>query len=57
MLEVDHTKFSALHTSGSLVQPHQPGGVLAGLALEAEASLSGTFVSWNDEPLEKYLLQ
>lgn len=51
----DHIKFTGLHTSGNLIPPHKPGGVLAGLALAAEPSLSGTFVSWDDKAMDPYM--
>ena len=54
MNEADHTNFSGLKTSGSLLSPDQPAAVLAGLALKAELSNSGEFVSWDDESMEKY---
>lgn len=45
----DHDRFIQLHAKGELLPPHQPGGVLAGLALQAPKDLSGAFVNWNDE--------
>lgn len=45
----DHARFMGLHERGELLPPHEPGGVLAGLALAAPQSMSGTFVNWNDE--------
>lgn len=45
----DHARFMGLHERGELLPPHEPGGVLAGLALKAPPSMSGTFVNWNDE--------
>ncbi|KAK4705166.1 hypothetical protein P7C70_g1036, partial [Phenoliferia sp. Uapishka_3] len=51
----DHKKFSALKTDGNLLPPHKPGGVLAGLALAAESSLSGEFVSWDTTEMAKYM--
>ncbi|KAL8291727.1 hypothetical protein RQP46_001985 [Phenoliferia psychrophenolica] len=50
----DHKKFSGLHESGNLIPPHKPGGILAGLALAAEPTLSGSFVDWNDVAMDKY---
>ncbi|GAA6001774.1 uncharacterized protein JCM10292_005903 [Rhodotorula paludigena] len=49
MSAADHARFTGLHERGELLPPHEPGGVLAGLALEAPAELSGQFVNWNDE--------
>ena len=54
MNEADHTNFSGFKTSGSLLTPDQPAAVLAGLALGAELSISGEFVSWDDKAMEKY---
>lgn len=56
MLEADYVKFSALHTDGVLLPPHKPGGILAGLALKAEAKLSGSFLSHDEASLEHYRL-
>lgn len=55
MSAADHTNFSGLKTSGSLLSPDQPAAVLAGLALGAELSLSGEFVSWDDKAMEKFV--
>ncbi|KAM0751690.1 short-chain dehydrogenase [Meredithblackwellia eburnea MCA 4105] len=48
------TKFTTAYASGTLVPPHAAGGVIAGLALAAPASLSGTFVSWDQEDLKEF---
>lgn len=45
----DYQKFLNYHTSGELLSPDLPGRVIAALSLQAPASLSGRFVSWNDE--------
>ncbi|GAA5979456.1 hypothetical protein JCM10908_002931 [Rhodotorula pacifica] len=49
MSKSDHERFLGLHERGELLPPHEPGGVLAGLALSAPQSMSGSFVNWNDE--------
>lgn len=56
MLEADHTKFSALHSDGKLLHASQPAAILAGLALQGEMDLSGSFASWDDVALNKYKL-
>lgn len=54
MAASDHATFSALKTNGALLRPEQPAVVLAGLARLAVQSLSGTFVSWDDEGMAQY---
>ncbi|GAA5854001.1 hypothetical protein JCM9279_003758 [Rhodotorula babjevae] len=49
MSPTDHARFTGLHERGELLPPHEPGGVVAGLALDAPRDLSGEFVNWNDE--------
>lgn len=53
----DLKKFTGLYESGSLVPPHKPGGVLAGLALQGEQSLTGQFLTWDSEEMKRYLLE
>jgi len=47
-------RFIGLHERGELLDPALPGGVLAGLALQAAKGLSGTFVSWDADELNEY---
>ena len=64
----DATKFANLKKDGKLLQPEQPGNVIARLALDARKELSGRFVScvhqhllakaypirWNDRDLDDF---
>ncbi|GAA5863930.1 hypothetical protein JCM8547_005284 [Rhodosporidiobolus lusitaniae] len=45
----DHSRFLTLHSEGKLLPPHEPGGVLAGAAINAPKEWSGSFRNWNDE--------
>ncbi|KAI0068649.1 short-chain dehydrogenase [Artomyces pyxidatus] len=42
------------HAEGNLLKPEDPGYVIAKLALEAPASMSGGFVSWDSEQCKEY---
>lgn len=53
----DLKKFTGLHETGKLVPPHLPGGVLAGLALKGEQTLTGQFLSWDSDDMKAYLLE
>ncbi|KAF5390687.1 hypothetical protein D9757_002727 [Collybiopsis confluens] len=44
-----HQPFLDLHTNGLLLEPEAPGHVLAALALQCPAELSGRFVSWDED--------
>ena len=46
--------FINAHAKGELVQPEDSGHVAAALALKAPKSLSGQFVSWNEDALKEY---
>lgn len=50
----DMKKFIGAYESGKLVKPEQCGHVIAMLALDAPKSLSGQFLSWEDETLGTY---
>ncbi|CAD6444109.1 2b2c8394-0d37-4d64-a10a-02fcf722d5ce [Sclerotinia trifoliorum] len=53
----DADKFIQLHEGRKLLKPEQPGGVMAGLAVDEklrEEGLRGKFLSWDDKLLEKY---
>lgn len=52
----DHAKFIDLHRTGKLVQPQDPGHVLAALANDAPKALSGKMYSWNDPEMKEYCL-
>ena len=54
MLDRDKNKFLNLHSTGKLLRPEEPGHVIAALALKAPLSLSGQFVSWNDDECEEF---
>lgn len=41
-----HSKFTSAHKDGKLVQPEQPGHVMAKLVLDAPKELSGKFLSY-----------
>ncbi len=45
----DYQKFLNYQAKGELLSPDLPGRVIAALSLQAPASLSGQFVTWNDE--------
>lgn len=51
---VGHDTFVKLHEDGKLLKPEAPGEVIARLALEAPASLSGKFVSWDGEECKAF---
>ncbi|RMD40553.1 hypothetical protein DV735_g4579, partial [Chaetothyriales sp. CBS 134920] len=44
----DGQRFVSAHDDGKLLSAHQPGNVMARLALRAPHDLSGQFVTWND---------
>lgn len=52
----DYKKFSSLHEAGALLPPTAPGGAIAGLAISADHSLSGQFISWDDAQVAKHRL-
>lgn len=54
MSETDAAKFAGLKKDGGLLRPEQPGHVIAKLAVGAEKDLSGKFLNWNDEVLERW---
>lgn len=41
-----HSKFTTVHKDGKLLQPEQPGHVMAKLVLDAPKDLSGRFLSY-----------
>lgn len=41
---------------GDLLTPEQPGHVIAALALKGPRSLSGQFVTWNDDNIKEFQL-
>ncbi|KAA8650306.1 hypothetical protein EYZ11_001365 [Aspergillus tanneri] len=49
-----HAKFITVHKDGKLLQPEQPGHVMAKLVIDAPNSLSGKFLSWNDQALQDF---
>ncbi|KAJ5122891.1 hypothetical protein N7448_008988 [Penicillium atrosanguineum] len=49
-----HSKFTSVHQTSDLLEPEQPGHVMARLALGAPRSLSGQFLSWNDPALQQF---
>ena len=46
MDEKDAKRFRTLHLEGGLLQPEQPGNVMARLLLDPPKELSGEFLSW-----------
>ena len=46
--------FKTLHEKGALLEPHQPGNVLARLVLHCPRDLSGQNLTWNDESLKAF---
>ncbi|KAL8693103.1 MAG: hypothetical protein Q9224_003820 [Gallowayella concinna] len=46
--------FNNLHKKGVLLQPHQPGNVLARLALDCPQELSGKNLTWDDDSLKAF---
>lgn len=49
MTEESHDRFVRLHESGELLDPAVPAASIAALALHAPRSMSGSFVSWDDD--------
>lgn len=54
MNEDDAGKFLGAHRDDKLVDPKVVGSVIASLALNAENSLSGLFVSWDGVECASY---
>jgi NAD(P)-dependent dehydrogenase (short-subunit alcohol dehydrogenase family) len=52
MLPADHELFVKLYESGELESPEGPGTAIAALALYAPHTMSGEYVSWNDEAVQ-----
>lgn len=50
----DTKRFAELKSSGGLLQPEQPGHVMAKLVVNPPAELSGKFLSWNAEELKSF---
>ncbi|KAJ3330595.1 hypothetical protein HDU76_005285 [Blyttiomyces sp. JEL0837] len=57
MTAASHANFVGLHSGGKLLKPEQPGHVIAKLVLDAPKSLSGSFITWNDEKLAAFQLK
>jgi hypothetical protein len=49
-----HESFIRQKREGLLLKPEDPGHVIAALALHAPQSLTGEFVSWDDERCRKF---
>ncbi|KAH9179686.1 short-chain dehydrogenase [Lactarius sanguifluus] len=49
-----HQSFVREKREGLLLKPEQPGYVIAALSLHAQESLSGEFVSWDDERCREF---
>jgi len=49
-----HDNFTKLHANGKLLKPEQPAHVIASLALHAPQTLSGQFVSWDDDACKQF---
>lgn len=54
MSKEDHAKFVKVHADGALLSPEAPGYVIAALALKAPSSLTGQFVSWDDDNCKEF---
>ncbi|KAF7332073.1 Short-chain dehydrogenase/reductase family protein [Mycena kentingensis (nom. inval.)] len=50
----DHESFVSAHANGKLLNPEDPGHVVACLALKASKNLSGEFVSWDSDECAPY---
>lgn len=46
--------FETLHEKGALLEPHQPGNMLARLALDCPDELTGQNLTWNDDGLKAF---
>ena len=46
--------FKSLYEKGALLQPHQPGNVLARLVLDCPKELSGQCLTWDDDSLQAF---
>lgn len=54
VMDPEQYKFMLLQKEkGKLLKPEEPGDVMARLVLEAPASLSGQFFSWDDPKIKK----
>ncbi|KAI9374427.1 short-chain dehydrogenase [Aspergillus egyptiacus] len=49
-----HSVFTSVHEGGKLLQPEQPGHVMAKLVIDAPQSLTGKFLVWNEQALEAF---
>ena len=49
-----HESFVREKREGLLLKPEDPGHVIAALALHAPQSLSGEFISWEDERCREF---
>ncbi|KAE8327493.1 hypothetical protein BDV39DRAFT_214958 [Aspergillus sergii] len=49
-----HAIFTTVHKDGNLLKPEQPGHVLARLVIDAPNSLTGKFLSWDDQALKAF---
>ncbi|GAA5923880.1 uncharacterized protein JCM15063_005489 [Sporobolomyces koalae] len=52
----EHDRFTGLHARGELLPPSKPGLALASLAIRAQKELSGEFVNWDDERVQRAYL-
>ncbi|GKZ33139.1 hypothetical protein AbraIFM66950_002923 [Aspergillus brasiliensis] len=49
-----HSVFTSVHQAGGLLKPEQPGHVIAKLVIDAPKSLTGKYLTWNDQALEAF---
>ncbi|OJJ47407.1 hypothetical protein ASPZODRAFT_25455 [Penicilliopsis zonata CBS 506.65] len=49
-----HSIFTTVYKDGKLLKPEQPGHVIAKLVIDAPKSLTGKYLSWNDQVLEAF---
>jgi len=56
MNDTDFQKFTTAHATGKLLHPNVPGHVAAALAVGATKSLSGQFLSFDEDVLKEFRL-
>ncbi|KAL9125196.1 MAG: hypothetical protein Q9217_005567 [Psora testacea] len=54
MDDKDNAKFRDAHRNQTLLQPEQPGDVMARLVIDPDRSLNGQYLSWDGKELSKY---
>ncbi|KAF9110679.1 hypothetical protein BGX27_006027 [Mortierella sp. AM989] len=54
MVPDQYAKFSDMHDAKKLLDPDEPGHVIASLSVKAPSSISGQFFSWDDDQLKEH---